>query len=277
MRLKGKIRHSNSYLKSLVGKIEHTNEYTGSIRQVISRLHTLTAKIEFTDIILAVLGAARKILTKSKANLSILRTKRIISESNEVRGVKEAKVSVYPPKYIAVNREIKAGKNALLSWITVASLNVNHPVKGAITAKLVALYRAAMYYSRKIRILISAPLESAKGTVTEVTKKVRIQYDSPADVAEGKTVESIGNIPFEVTASGITAETNAATVEKDENPAVDAPAVAADSSVAVFCVAPKVNHTAKPAMWADPVLIDGELYIRSAYSATQTDTILEVT
>ena len=277
MRLKGKIERFRSAKYLFTVKLEHIREYTGSIRQVISRLQTLTGRIEITDIWIVVLTAAKKLFVKRKADLTTAQGKGILADSNEVREEKEAQASFAPPKDIAVNSEFKVGKYAPLAWLKTSPMSVNHPVKGAISAKLVALFRAAMYYVRNIRIPIVAPLESAKGVIAESKNNVPTQYNSQAETAEGKSAESINNIPFAVTASGITAETNATLAEKEANPAVVAPAVAADSSGVVFCVAPKINHTAKPAMWADSVFVDGELYIRSAYSATQTDTILEVT
>lgn len=174
-------------------------------------------------------------------------------------------------------------------------------IKQSHVAKLIAYIKAQAVYVKKIFTPHVSKLIAAKSALISAYREtfiVKGKYNAiGADSAIVESTESRFVAGHEATGISAGAETIEAHTEsiKEELTAVASTATATDigilkdfkveataaaSSATVLDVninsLTKATHSAKMAAWGDPVLENGVLILRQAYSATQTDNVLEV-
>lgn len=151
-------------------------------------------------------------------------------------------------------------------------------VRLSIAAKLVSYARANARYIKSVLLARKAALQTAHSAVAAYRKHVPTVVRFAAAAADSAIMESRWS---EVKASVQTAATATPAVNACNNAkltdeyvlaaAAGAPSFAAETQTAVA-----VTCCAKVTAWIEPVLENGILTIRQAYSAVQTDDVLEV-
>lgn len=277
--LKGKITHNVKELKAYITDANNLPEVTVRNRTLYQA--TWTSKRYFAATLRKMYIFYR--FCKSKITIAV--------KSN-------AKLDASKAGELKAEEDISVGVSAPLVGADTKSIKVNHSFTASTTARLVAYYRGVLFGVKWVVIQTKANLTAVKGAVAEYRKKIKIQTTANAKAADSAVCESRNNVACQVKAAGSATDSNGAVAHKVIKAKVDAAGRAADTAIVSFVKEIKaeataaasavrtfevsadavanVSHNAKLVVWADPVLEDGVLYIRSVYSATQTGDVLEV-
>lgn len=253
------------------GSIKRQNFFDGKLHSTFS----LAGIIKKVYVAFCFFKAKKRVRVKHDANLSAV-------SIAEMKAPKKAKDRINAP-LINAGTESTAARSS---------------VKASTTARLVAYFKGNLAFIKKIFTPHEASLTTVKSAVASYQEEVEMKSTADIQAADTAICQSVNKIECQVKAAGIVADTNTTAVNKIIKPKVKAAgstavtsnasivkeikaettaaAVAARAAEISIHAVPKVSHTAKLAMWGDPVLENGVLILKQAYSATQNDDVLEV-
>lgn len=203
---------------------------------------------------------------------------RFLSSAVHIQSGHAASVLSAEATDLCADIEIKETTSAPVIAKSTADIRVASFVRISIAAKLVSYTRANASYIKGILLTRKAALQTARSAVAAYRKHVPTVVRFAARKTDSAIMESRRS---EVKASVQTAATavpavNACSNAKLTDEYILAAAVGAPSAAAEMQTAVAVTCRAKITAWIEPVLENGILTIRQAYSAVQTDNVLEV-
>lgn len=203
---------------------------------------------------------------------------RFLSANGIIRSRHTAEANIAPAVEIEADSAIKASKAAPLAAHPAKGISVDQKERVSVYAKLVAYRRAACVYIKQLFFKRTAELIAAPGAVAKYSKAVKLNRTSKAIAADSAIMESRFNTiahSYEAAGSSAPAQIVPAVESNFRATHTAKPATAKVVGVNINN-ALRVNHSAKMATWIDPVVVDGVLILRQAYSATQEENVLVV-
>lgn len=182
-----------------------------------------------------------------------------------------------PAEEIEASHVMKTGKEAPLASQPSKDMTLNYPFRTSVTARLVAHFRAPVVFVRNLFLPSGAKLTSGKGACADFNWTMKTAKESVMTKGEGAIAESTDNVVMvgkDVVAESAPSELTG--IDYDFNTAIEAKGEAATAIIVKAPIFPAVSHYAKLISWFYPEVIDGELILRQAYSATQDGNRLEV-
>lgn len=147
----------------------------------------------------------------------------------------------------------------------------------SLSATLHAFMRAPAVTIANIFASIKAMMTSSVGSVFKHQTEMPMIHDSEMQSADTSILKHASNSGNEIKADGITAYSGVTSAEKESTSELKAAASANESATANMNGKAQNEHYSRVNTWYPPELVDGVLYIRQAYEATQTENgILEV-
>lgn len=191
-------------------------------------------------------------------------------------GVKAKAISA-PAKTVEIDSKILSVEEAPLSSNEAAEIVANKAEKFTAVAKLVAYYRAAVVYISNILMGHSATLSAAPGASVQYQGEFHNEHTARADSAKVAIVESRYNrFTADSVAAGCAAPGEQTTAQEEFTAESTATADSAAAMGVNIQAATGTANAAKMATWMEPVVVDGVLILRQAYSATMNNDVLEV-
>lgn len=190
----------------------------------------------------------------------------------------KAQASAVHAETIEIESAIQTATETPLSCASAKSMQVHRKERVSVQAALSAYRRAGLAYFRRLFFGVLASPGTAPGkNVPAYRGAMRLQRKATAEAADSAIVESNTRLQTATEARGAVAgsETVPAVSMSFSAKHTAQPGKAAVVGANISRTF-QTRHSARMATWMEPVLIDGVLYIRQAYSATMNNGVLEV-
>lgn len=232
-------------------KIKPISQYNATIKKSVS----FAGVIKKLNLIFRFFSAKARIVNKHKANATSALSVDAEAKST-IKASKETQISVHPSKEISVDQKERL----------------------SVSAKLNAYRRAGCRYIKKLFFKRKSKAIAAPGTIAKYSKILKLEKSSKAISAGSSIMESQFNmIAHNHEAAGGSAPAHIVPAIENtfsaEHMAKASKGTTVDVNIDSLL---NVNHDAKMVTWIEPVVVDGVLILRQAYSATKENDILVV-
>lgn len=182
-----------------------------------------------------------------------------------------------PAQEMKADTDFVVAHDAQQIAVHTADAKANVKIGTAVYAFLVSYRRAACVYIKQLFMGLKAKAIAAPGRIARYVEAIKVGRTSKAIAADSSIAASRDNaFLLESEAVGCTAPAIDTTVESIVVESVSATAIPAAVTAMEIQKATTTTHGAKMATWIEPVVIDGVLYLRQAYSATVENGVLVV-
>lgn len=263
----GKIQRVESYRATitpepleLTAEIAQVGQITGKVQKVPGFSGVMFLKRTYSAVIEAAQAAYRFLKARSKI----------------IAGHK-ATADAAPGAEIKADRITASRVAAEVCAHDAEEMQATRKVGVSVLSRLVAYNRAAVVHLAKIITGKKAEATTAEGISASYHETAILERTYNAEAAPGKKAGCKREIQLSVVSTGSAASAVAGGASRYTCTETQAQAGAAETqALAVDMNADTVECSAMAVFWIYPEVVDGVLILRQAYSATQTDDVLEV-